>query len=88
MSGSVSWGLRMTRTANRGARIGLAAILVFGICGETAARSHRTHVRHLRARGVMLESHAQLVARPAAQPGALRYYGGPKSPMWRGPAEN
>jgi hypothetical protein len=82
----------MTYMANSGARIGFAAvivtILVVGICGEAVARTHRTHVRHLQARSVMLESRAQLVPQPPAQTGAMRYYGGPKSPMWRGPAEN
>jgi hypothetical protein len=82
----------MTYMANRGARIGVAAviatILVVGICGEAAARTHRTHIRHLQARSFLLESRAQLVPQPQARPGAMRYYGGPKSPMWRGPAEN
>jgi hypothetical protein len=82
---------KMTYAANRGARIGFAAviatILVVGICGEAAAKTHRTHIRHLLARSVMFESRAQLVPQPPAL-GAMRYYGGPKSPMWRGPAEN
>jgi hypothetical protein len=30
----------------------------------------------------------QPVAQQPVQVGATRYYGGPKSPMWRGPAEN
>jgi hypothetical protein len=83
---------RMTYMANSGSRIGfaavIAAVLVVGICGEAAATTHRTHIRHLQARSVMFESHAQLVQQPPARVGAMRYYGGPKSPMWRGPAEN
>jgi hypothetical protein len=83
---------KMTYMANRGSRIGFAAvivtILVVGICGEATARTHRAHIRRLQAHSVMLESHAQLVPQPPARLGAMRYYGGPKSPMWRGPAEN
>jgi hypothetical protein len=83
---------KMTYMAERGARIGFAAvittILVVGVCGEAAAKTHRTHIRQLQARSFLLESRAQLVPRPAAQLSAMRYYGGPKSPMWRGPAEN
>ncbi|MGY3239823.1 MULTISPECIES: hypothetical protein [unclassified Bradyrhizobium] len=30
----------------------------------------------------------QAVALAPTQPGPMRYYGGPKSPMWRGPADN
>jgi hypothetical protein len=82
----------MTCKANNGAPIAfttvIAMILVVGICGEAAAKTHRTHIRHLQARSFLLESRAQLVPRPAAQLSAMRYYGGPKSPMWRGPAEN
>jgi hypothetical protein len=83
---------KMMCTANRGARVGfvtvIATILVVGICGDAAARTHRTHVRHLQARNVMFESRAQLVPQPPAPLSAMRYYGGPKSPMWHGPAEN
>jgi hypothetical protein len=78
-----------TYMATRGARIGfvtvIATILIVGICGDATAR---THIRHLQARSVMFESHAQLVSQPPARLGAMRYYGGPKSPMWRGSAEN
>ena len=83
---------KMTYMAERGARIGLAAviatILVVGICGEAAAKTHRTHIRHLLVRSVRLESHAQLVPQPQARLDVMRYYGGPKSPMWHGPSEN
>ena len=77
---------------NRGSRIGFAAVIavvmVVGICGEAAAKTHRTHIRHLQARSLLLESRAQLVPQPPARLEVMRYYGGPKSPMWRGPAEN
>jgi hypothetical protein len=79
---------KMTYVTNRiGSAAVIASILIVGICGEAAAKTHRTHIRHLQARSLLLESRAQLVPQPAS-PGAMRYYGGPKSPMWRGPAEN
>jgi hypothetical protein len=87
----------MTYMAARGVRIGfvtsLAAVLIAGICGDAVARTHhrthhRVHVRHLHARSASFDSHAQLAPQPPVQPGTMRYYGGPKSPMWRGPSEN
>jgi hypothetical protein len=42
----------------------------------------------LRAHRPVFESRAQLVPQQQVRLGAMRYYGGPKSPMWRGPAEN
>jgi hypothetical protein len=60
-------------------RIALAAaMLSAGLCGDAAAT---THSGGLRARSAMLESHAEMAA--PARTGAMRYYGGPKSPMWR-----
>jgi hypothetical protein len=83
---------KMKYLTNKSARIGsaalIASILVVGICGEAAAKTHRTHTRHLQARSFLLESRAQLVPQPPARSGTMRYYGGPKSPMWRSPAEN
>jgi hypothetical protein len=74
----------MSHMNARTVRIGfvtlVAAILTVGICGDAAAKAHR------HAHRAVLESHAQLVSPQSAQPGAMRYYGGPKSPMWRGPA--
>jgi hypothetical protein len=80
---------KMTYVTNRiGSAAVIASIMVVGICGEAAAKTHRKHIRHLQARSLLLESRAQLVPLPPAAPGAMRYYGGPKSPMWRGSAEN
>ena len=83
------------------ARIGLAilvgAILTAGICGEAVAKSykvrvaHRVHHKvHFAHRAHWHESRAEAVLFVPQQParlGPMRYYGGPKSPMWRGPAE-
>jgi hypothetical protein len=81
----------MTYISARSARIGfvtvVATILTAGICGDAVAKVHKGP---LHVRGPSYESRAQLApqAPTPAQPGAMRYYGGPKSGMWRGPAEN
>jgi hypothetical protein len=66
------------------ARIGfvalVATILTAGISGDAAAAIHKGR---LHARSPILESHAQLVEQTPVQSGTMRYYGGPKSPMWR-----
>jgi hypothetical protein len=79
----------MTCISARSARIGfvslVATILTAGICGDAVAKVHKGR---LHVRGPIYESRAQLISQQPAQPGAMRYYGGPKSPMWRGPAGN
>jgi hypothetical protein len=70
-------------------RIGLvtliASILAIGISGDALAKVHHSRHRHAHARGVAYQGRAQLVPQQPARPGPMRYYGGPKSPMWRGP---
>lgn len=65
-------------------RIGLVTLavtmLTAGFCDDAVAKVHRGH-RHNHS--AAYESNAQLVSPPPAQPGQMRYYGGPKSPMWR-----
>jgi hypothetical protein len=81
----------MTYISARSTRIGfvtlVATILTAGICGDAVAKVHKGR---LHVRGPVYESRAQLApqAPTSAQPGAMRYYGGPKSPMSRGPVEN
>jgi hypothetical protein len=79
----------MTYMTARSIRIGcfglMVAILTAGIGGDAVAKVHK---RHLHPHGPLYESRAQLVPQQPARLGAMRYYGGPKSPMWRGPAEN
>jgi hypothetical protein len=80
----------MSYLSGRNARIGFAtlitAVLTVGLCGDAVAKVH--HKGRLHARSAVYESHAQLVSPAPARLGPMRYYGGPKSPMWRGPAEN
>jgi hypothetical protein len=79
----------MTWLAGRSARIGfislVTTILTVGIHGDAVAKHGKGR---LHARSSISESHAQFVSQQPARPGPMRYYGGPKSPMWRDPAEN
>ena len=79
----------MTCMNARGARIGpvilAAAIATAGFSGEAFARAHKGR---LRVHSAVYDSRAQLGAQGPVRLGAMRYYGGPKSPMWRGPVEN
>jgi hypothetical protein len=71
-------------TAGR-TRIGLvvlaAVTLTAGVCSDAVARTHKQHWHAARS---FSNSHAQVVSPAPAQLPPMRYYGGPKSPMWRG----
>jgi hypothetical protein len=80
------------RTARTSVAILAAALLTMVICGDASAKAGK---RHWHARGAASGSHGQMSAKRVQlgllQPvrlGPMRYYGGPKSPMWRGPVEN
>jgi hypothetical protein len=79
----------MTYMIARSARIGSVALAVMSLtaafCGDAFAKVHE---RHLHARNSNYQSRAQLVPQQPTQPEPMRYYGGPKSPMWRGPVGN
>jgi hypothetical protein len=76
----------MTARSIRIGYVGLiVTILTAGICGDAVAKIHKGR---LHVRSPVYESRAQLAAQQPVRPGAMRYYGGPKSPMWRGPVEN
>jgi len=79
----------MTYMNARSARIWFVVlavtILTAGHCGDAAAKADKVR---LHTRSSIAESRAQLVSQQPAGLGPIRYYGGPKSPMWRGPAEN
>jgi hypothetical protein len=69
------------------ARIGFLAlaaalILTVGVAGDAAARQriHTAHFRGLNARAQYVQS---LPVQQNAGPAVMRYYGGPKSSMWR-----
>jgi hypothetical protein len=79
----------MTYVPAGSARIGfvtlVAAILTVGICGDAVAQVHKGRLHVHRS---IYGSRAQLILQQPAKPGSMRYYGGPKSPMWRAPGEN
>ena len=79
----------MSYMSGRNARTGFAtlitAVLTAGLCGDAVAKVH--HKGRLHARSAAYESRAQVVSPAPARLGPMRYYGGPKSPMWRGPAD-
>jgi hypothetical protein len=71
------------------ARVGfgvlVGAILTAGISDDAVAKVHKGR---LHVRSSISESRAQVVPQQPARLGPMRYYGGPKYPMWRGPVEN
>jgi hypothetical protein len=76
----------MTHKTTEIARIGLATlavtILIAGFCSEAVAKVHHRHLHAVRSSSY--ESRAQFVPVQPAQSGPIRYFGGPKSSMWRG----
>ena len=75
-----------------GAAILIGIILAVGIGGEAFAKAGKQHSHY---HGHLSEGRAQpsgkrvqLARQQPAPLGPMRYYGGPKSPMWRGPIEN
>jgi len=62
-----------------------AAIVSAGFSGNTVAKTHKGHWQVHKA---IHESRAPVASQQPAGLGPMRYYGGPKSPMWRGPIEN
>ena len=75
-----------TRTTRIGLSVPAAIILTAGIWGDAVAKTGkgRLHVRHPAVQG----HRAEPANSEQARLGPMRYYGGPKSPMWRGPVEN
>jgi hypothetical protein len=94
------WEADVTDMTTRRARIGfsvsVAIILTAGICGDAVAKTGkgRLHARHLAAQGLVAQGLAaegrggEPAKSEQARLGPMRYDGGPKSPMWRGPVEN
>jgi hypothetical protein len=85
----------MDHVAVRGMRTGaialLATVLICGVCREGAAQavehnSNQSRETATRSQGPSAAPVAS--SEQQAKLGSLRYYGGPKSPMWRGPAAN
>jgi hypothetical protein len=85
----------MDHVAVRGMRIGaiamFAVILICGICRQSAAEAgerNSNQPSETVARNQAPATGPAASSEQQAKLGAMRYYGGPKSPMWRGPAAN
>ncbi|MBR1086307.1 hypothetical protein JQ621_02325 [Bradyrhizobium manausense] len=61
------------------------ALLMVGTAGSAQAKHGH---RHRHAHHHAPTATARLAAQEPSSLGPMRYYGGPKSPMWRGPAAN
>jgi hypothetical protein len=76
----------MSNIYARSARIGFltlaaAMIATVGLAGDAADRIHTAHFHRLNsARAQYVQS---VPVQENAGPAVMRYYGGPKSPMWR-----
>jgi hypothetical protein len=81
----------MNGLATRLARIAIGGAFAIGIGGDAVARTIHRHIHHVYHLGVHRYQLAQPLYVASQQPvrlGPMRYYGGPKSPMWRAPIEN
>jgi hypothetical protein len=73
----------MTYLMGRSARIGFATLVAAIVTAGFSGNALAAHKGHWHAHSSVYDSHAQLITQQPAQPGQMRYYGGPKSPMWR-----
>jgi hypothetical protein len=68
------------------ARIGFvvfaAGVMIVMVAGEAAAK-HRRHVVHHHGLSKQTVNAQAAVLPQSTSTGMMRYYGGPKSPMWR-----
>ena len=82
----------MSNTNGRSVRIGFltlaAAMIVAAGLADDAAAGHRVHTAHFRGLNARAQYVRSIPVQGNAGPTAMRYYGGPKSTMWRGPVEN
>jgi hypothetical protein len=76
----------MSNLMGRSARIGFAALVAAIVTAGFSGNALAAHKGHRHVHSAVYQSQAQLVSPQPTQLGPMRYYGGPKSPMWRGPA--
>jgi hypothetical protein len=70
-----------------------AAILSVGLCGDATAGKGESYMyaHNFVFNGFVpqgIAGRTQFVYQQPVRSGPMRYYGGPKCPMWRGPVEN
>lgn len=82
----------MDQVAVRGLRIGavalLASIAIFGSCRESAAQAVERSSSQPRKTIARSQGPSEAPSERQSGVGSMRYYGGPKSPMWRAPVTN
>jgi len=86
----------VTATGTQSGLFVLAAmVLTAAICDDAVAKNGKRRLHaHPPVESHRIESHGMesfggaSAKNEQAHLGPMRYYGGPKSPMWRGPAEN
>lgn len=76
----------ITRTKRIGFFVLIATVLVACIGVDAFAQADKVRDRNLASNARAGEPVKSAGAGPTLGP--MRYYGGPKSPMWRGPAQN
>jgi hypothetical protein len=82
-------GIDMDHVAVKKLRIGAVVLLAaVVVCCESAAQTVEHSSNQPRVTRTRDSSTTPVVASGQTGLGAMRYYGGPKSPMWRGPASN
>ena len=74
----------ITRIARLGFLLVVGAIFAVATSGEAAAKHHKASMH---SHQVNVKRYAQALPQKPVRLGTMRYYGGPKSPMWRGPVE-
>jgi hypothetical protein len=77
--------LGMGRKLARGGVVLFAAAIAMASASGEAAAKHLRHLRHIaHHQALSLEvQDAQAAMNGSSHLGAMHYYGGPKSPMWR-----
>jgi hypothetical protein len=66
----------------------IGVVLALASGGNAFARTAHGHVHHAGAHGYKLAKPLYVASPEPTRLGPMRYYGGPKSPMWRAPIEN
>jgi hypothetical protein len=80
--------LRLTRSARIGMAVLLAILCIVGMSSSASARHAKHHVRVADRAEQISAWRVEPASQQSARLGPMRYYGGPKSPMWRAPVEN
>jgi hypothetical protein len=70
------------------AAVVIGVVLALASGGNAFARTVCHHIHRARAHSHELAQPFYAASKQSVRLGPMRYYGGPKSPMWRAPVEN